>query len=180
VLLSWGLAAVVLSFQPRWRASITACLLAVALMAWPVARADFGRFEQGLFSAEVPFRKLEREWIAYGKVLREVSRPGARIALFPAGAIVYFSQRGGVDLLGKVDPYVANLPVSTRRPNGNVCWRSAPGHNKEDDAGVFALRLPEFSRYQTPRDFAHRYVKFCCREMRFFVLQGTAHGAEER
>jgi hypothetical protein len=157
--LAWGLAAVLSTrIAPRW-AHALAWVAASACVIAPIARDDLARVASGLFSRDVPLRSLEREWIAYGKTFAEISKPGARIAICPAGAIVYFSGRGGVDLLGKVDPWVARLPVSTRRPKGNACWRDAPGHNKEDDAGSFERRQPEWSRVHPPPAFRARYVK---------------------
>jgi hypothetical protein len=159
LLLAWGLAAALSALvAPRW-AQALAWLAASACVIAPLARDDLPRVANGLFSRRVPLRSLEREWIAYGKTFAEISRPGARIAICPAGAIVYFSGRGGVDLLGKVDPWVARLPVSTSRPKADACWRDAPGHNKEDDAGSFERRRPEWSRVHPPAAFRARYVK---------------------
>ena len=68
--------------------------------------------------------------------------PGNRAAAFGIGSTYYFSQTYGVDLLGKIDPYIANL-----RP---VPGKTVPGHNKFDfDHSLRALRsdyvLAEFS-----------------------------------
>jgi hypothetical protein len=180
MLLCWGAASTLLQLAPRPRLAIPASCFFFAIAAWPVARTDLPRTFAGVFSADVPLRGLEREWIEYGKTFREVARPGARIAVCPAGAIVYFSERGGVDLLGKVDPFVAHLDVSPRRPNGNVCWRNAPGHNKEDDERTFALREPEFSRYHPPKVFKASYGKVKHRGMTFYVRRGTPYLVEPR
>lgn len=168
--LAWGLAAALaVLVAPRWGHALVWIAASACVLA-PVAGDDFARVWNGLFSREVPLRTLEREWIAYGKAFAEISRPGARIAICPAGAIVYFSGRGGVDLLGKVDPWVARLPVSMTRPTGNVCWRYAPGHNKEDDAGSFERRQPEWSRVHPPPAFRARYVKVKHDGKLFFAL----------
>lgn len=50
--------------------------------------------------------------------------PTTRVADLAAGAMFYFSERPGVDLLGKVDPHIARLPAR--------CSTSVPGHNKFD------------------------------------------------
>jgi hypothetical protein len=160
-LLVWGLAALILSYAPRWRPSLIAAALSCALAAWPVVRVDFARMQEGLWSDTVPVRQLERDWIRYGKAFERISRPGARIAVCPAGAIIYFSHRGGVDLLGK--------------PKNNACWRNAPGHNKEDDVAVFALRQPEFSRYRPPPEHLPRYTKIKHEGMQFYALRDTPY-----
>jgi arabinofuranosyltransferase len=160
MLLVWGLWALVGCFESRWLPSLVTLAVALPLAIFPIVRtAESPRVTEALFSETVPVRNLERDWIRYGKAFREISEPGARIAVCPAGAIIYFSERGGVDLLGKVDPYVARLPVSTRKPRYNACWRDAPGHNKCDDVAVFELRKPEYSRPGPPKPLAKAYTK---------------------
>jgi len=58
-----------------------------------------------------------------GLLAREITTPDARVAVFWAGAIPYFSERTGVDLLGKSDPVVARQRVIDP-------WILLPGHNK--------------------------------------------------
>jgi hypothetical protein len=167
--LVWGLCGVIAALSNRPLSSVLACALALPIAFWPPFHEDrAARAREALFQETLGTRTLERDWIRYGKAFREISQPGARIAVCPAGAIVYFSERGGVDLLGKVDPFVARLPVSTRRPANNVCWRNAPGHNKEDDRAVFELRKPEFSRYRPPPEAAALYAKVRYKEFLFF------------
>jgi hypothetical protein len=140
---------------------------------------------RGFYAATVvadlpPPRSLERTWIEYGKRFADVSKPGARIAVCPAGAIIYFSHRGGVDLLGKIEPYVAHLPAALTRPVGAYCWRDAPGHNKEDVAGVFRLRDPEFSRYPPPPGFEERYYQLRSGDDTFYVRNDIRPAVRDR
>jgi arabinofuranosyltransferase len=172
--LIWGQCVFVHGLGGRWPVRLSALAWSLALSTWVAAGGGgLAQLRAGLFERDSPVRELERQWIAYGKVFEEVSRPGARIALCPAGAIVYFAHRGGVDLLGKIEPLVAHLTVAPSRPANNRCWRSAPGHNKEDDAAVFAARQPEFSRYEPPLAQRARYRKFSYKGQRFFVLRDT-------
>jgi arabinofuranosyltransferase len=171
VLLVWGCIALLVSLPAR--RLFAGCALALLVAAAPVvADARGSRLLEGLFGVS-PQRGLEREWIRYGKAFQQISRSGARIAVCPAGAIIYFSQRGGVDLLGKLDPYVAHLPVATHKPANNRCWRDAPGHNKEDDARVFELRNPDFSRYRPPPEQAQRYRKLKFEGQQFYARQDS-------
>jgi hypothetical protein len=167
--LVWSACSVVAALSDRPRFAAIACLIALPIVYWPpFHEGRAARAREALFEETLGTRTLERDWIRYGKAFREISEPGARIAVCPAGAIVYFSDRGGVDLLGKVDPFVARLPVSDRRPPNNACWRNAPGHNKEDDAAVFELRKPEFSRYRPPPPVASQYAKLKYKGYQFF------------
>jgi hypothetical protein len=172
LLLVWSMSAVLAACASSLKTTALACALALPIAFWPLAHDDGGaRVRDVLLKDTTGSRTLEREWIQYGKAFREISAPGARIALCPAGAIVYFSERGGVDLLGKVDPFVARLPVSTRKPKYNACWRNAPGHNKEDDVAVFELRKPEYSRYRPPPKIAPLYRKVRYENFQFFQRQ---------
>jgi hypothetical protein len=65
----------------------------------------------------------DARWARIGMVIREQSDPDIRVAVVWAGAIPYFSERQCIDILGKADSVIANLP-----PRGSFI----PGHNKWD------------------------------------------------
>lgn len=62
--------------------------------------------------------------------LREITRPDAVVAVVWAGAIPYFSERAGLDLLGKMDRRIARGPC--RLPKGRRWTAFYPGHMKWD------------------------------------------------
>lgn len=174
-LLSWSLVLLIAAGARTWYTRALCSVWCVLLMAAPVfAHNGLKHLQDGLLAAQSPVRTNERSWIRYGKRFREISEPGARIALCRAGAIVYFSHRGGVDLLGKVEPIVAQLPVSESRPRNMACWRNAPGHNKGDDARVYAERQPEFARGKLPPDQRKLYIHVEHQGSHFFVRKGTS------
>jgi hypothetical protein len=72
----------------------------------------------GGFAVKEDQRQTER-----GLLLREATAPGDVIAVSYAGAPIYYSQRAGIDLLGKSDDVVARSA-----PRGDFY----PGHNKWD------------------------------------------------
>ena len=81
----------------------------------------------GLISAESSRRSQSETANAYlGLTIRQNTAPDAVVAHFWAGAAAYFSDRAGVDLLGKCDPHIARLEGH----EGLV----RPGHNKYDFA----------------------------------------------
>ena len=69
------------------------------------------------------YRSVDQRATELGLVLQEVTDPGARIAVVSAGAPIYYSERAGIDLLGKNDAVVAALPSQ---------GRFLPGHTKRD------------------------------------------------
>ena len=174
VILSWSNCLLICgAARARWTRVLTAAW-SLLLVAAPVFANDgAGQIQRGVFAASSRLRTNERDWIEYGKQLREISLPGARIAVCPAGAIIYFSHRGGVDLLGKVDPYVAHLPVSEKRTRDMGCWRYAPGHNKADDPKVFAREQPEFARGKIPAKQRGNYFHIKYKSNTFFVRKNT-------
>lgn len=136
---------------PRsWRAGAFLCLW-LALLLPMLMQPGFFRFMREC-------RKLNKEraeysWIRYGQILEKISRPGARVAISPAGAIIYFSHRGGVDLYGKCEPLIAHQSVTDN---------TRPGHNKKTEkrvAELFKLRRPEFSKEAPPREVRALYRK---------------------
>lgn len=68
-------------------------------------------------------------------VLKNHTPPESRVADFWAGIVFYFSERRGVDLLGKNDPYIARLPAR----HGDI-----PGHNKFDFAYSLGVLKPDY------------------------------------
>jgi hypothetical protein len=179
LLLGLSIATVALRVRAAWLPLVV--LLCTAAALDPVVRQNgsLERHAQRLLAARPPLRELERSWIEYGKRFEEISKLGARIAVCPAGAIVYFSHRGGVDLLGKIDPFVARLPATETRPPSGRCWQHNPGHNKENDAGSFKLRNPDFSRYRPPQDFEPMYRELAHQGARFYVRRNTPFLREE-
>jgi hypothetical protein len=68
-----------------------------------------------------------------GLTLKEITLPGASIAVVSAGGTIYFSERNGVDLYGKMDKVIAH--TKPRAPKGLVDFADTrPGHAKWDYA----------------------------------------------
>ena len=64
--------------------------------------------------------------------INALTAPGASIGVIWAGTLPYYTDRIGVDFLGKSDPRIARLPADV---TGSVSWGgmiSVPGHNKYD------------------------------------------------
>ncbi len=59
-----------------------------------------------------------------GLLIAKNTSPDSRIADSMAGSVFYYSDRYGIDLLGKTDPYIARLAA--------VPGATVPGHNKWD------------------------------------------------
>lgn len=140
----------------RWRAGACA-FLALLVSTGPIwiMQSDGLTTLANLFDLRTPPLQqdlLVSVWSTDGKWLRQVTRPGARIGACGVGAIIYFSHRGGIDLLGKVEPLVARQPVRREATPDSRCWRRFPGagHNKEDVPLVFAQRRPEISLVAPP------------------------------
>jgi len=87
----------------------------------------FKWLQDGGYGVQFTQQQVER-----GIVLGQVTKPGARIAVMVAGAPIYYSDRAGLDLLGKSDRKIAReAPRRTFHP----------GHNKYDyEYGVLQAR----------------------------------------
>jgi hypothetical protein len=69
-------------------------------------------------------RESEVENVKIGLMIRKNTSPAARVAETAIGSTLYFSQRRGIDLLGKCDPYVARIPTTMSGAKA--------GHNRFD------------------------------------------------
>lgn len=175
--LATGLAVVAATFVGEfWArfASLSACM-AIAFLPTLLTPDWAAMVAETLVAEEVTPRRWERRWIEYGRAFEEISHPGARMALCPAGAIVYFSHRGGVDLLGKMEPIVSRSNTRLTAPKPRLCWRGFAGHNKEESHEVFKQRRPEFSRVQPPEPYAGDYVAVSYGKQQFYALRSSPY-----
>lgn len=137
-------------------ASRRAWWLAMAVSLAPACCGAVQGYRELLLSlmpeSVVPRRiRLEQSWVLSGLAIREASLPGARAAVETAGAPIYFSDRGGVDRLGKCEPLIARLKT--------VDLTSFSGHNKRDDLLLFRETRPELSLFPPPPEVRDRYVR---------------------
>lgn len=164
--LTLALAALVerMGHTPRARAAVFAYAALVA--ALPLA-LDARLPKLLREAARFKTKRFEPAWIKYGMSLEKITHPGARIALQPAGAIIYFSHRGGLDLLGKCEPFVASLPVNAPdRP---------PGHNKQYIDELLLKERPEISRKRPPEALEPLYRGVSYKGDVFFVRRDSPH-----
>jgi len=99
------------------------CLLTVPSFVWAYSS----------FLSPIP---IESGNAKVGLYLKENTPPDAVVAHSSAGSAFYFSGRRGVDLLGKMDPYIAKQPPANE---GTV-----PGHNKFDYAYSLGELQPDY------------------------------------
>lgn len=141
---------------------IGALLVMLAPAIHTLSTTDLARHYFCSIGSPYPKDTITERFIHTGKILKTVSKPGARVAVCGAGAIVYFSHRGGVDVLGKIDPYVARLEVPETFPPERRCIRLFPGagHNKEDIPNLFRMRQPDISVLLPPKAELNNWVMF--------------------
>jgi hypothetical protein len=78
---------------------------------------------------------FEERWTRLGWLIRENTSPETRVAFNGAGCAFYFSDRYGIDLLGKTDRVVAHSPAHA--------GLDRPGHNKYDYAHSLGELRPD-------------------------------------
>jgi hypothetical protein len=132
----------------------------------------------GLFDDRVGVTRkddLALTWKRQGQSVRRITTAGATIATCAAGAVVYFSHRGAIDLLGKVDPHVARLPATATPPPDARCWRGFPGagHNKEDIRGSFRRTPPDLSLVEPPKRELRHFRRVTYGRYVFWARKGS-------
>lgn len=95
----------------------------------PVVTLGLGGLSLGVLPGQIPELTARRSMaetgnVMIGMLLAQNTDRSAKVAHFWAGAAAYFSERIGIDMLGKCDPTIAR----TRAHEG----LHAPGHNKYD------------------------------------------------
>ncbi len=86
------------------------------------------RFKDEIFFSSLPF-DVSRNIIRINTAIfiNKFTSKEATIGVFAAGAIPYYTDRRGIDFLGKADKYIAHLP-----PHTSGVIAKIPGHNKFD------------------------------------------------
>lgn len=84
-------------------------------------------FSEGIYQVE-----YNEDNVLYALNLKEFTKPSAVVGVFWAGAIPYYSERDGIDFLGKSDKYIARLKPDVSGTISSSGMKSIPGHNKYD------------------------------------------------
>jgi hypothetical protein len=113
--------------------------------------------------------------------LRRVTTPEASMTLARAGTIPYFSDRIGIDLLGKNDTHIAHEPMRRSSSGLRALIEFRPGHMKYDYAYSIGERRPDLvlQLWQHPKDvqpyLAKYYEAIRLEGWCIYVRQGSAN-----
>lgn len=83
-----------------------------------------------------------RRMVQRAYLLRNVTRPTAKIALVWAGIVPYYADRQTVDISGKNDRYIGRLPMHRSPSSPEYAW-FLPGHLKWDYAHSLGRLRPD-------------------------------------
>lgn len=90
-------------------------------------------FGSGLYFLQNNAHLLKTEFIntEIGKEIKKISKPNAKIGVFWAGSIAYYSERQMIDFLGKSDSYISKAQPNRKLKNQKYNFNDFhPGHNK--------------------------------------------------
>jgi len=106
--------------------------------------ADF-RFARQMFLLDFPYQNdYMRAHVEAAIALNNLTDEDATIAVFWAGSLPYYLERKTIDLLGKSDKYIANLPPDMSGQSAGFGMVSIPGHNKHDLNYSVKVLLPTY------------------------------------
>ncbi len=176
-------AEVVLKAHPRLWAALRAPIV-VLLSVAATTRLNAGYesdilLKKGGFLADAA--DANRGNVDTALALRELALPGMTIGVSWAGAIPFYSELPGVDLLGKCDPRIAALPPDLSGKVSGSGMRSVPGHNKYDLTYSIQQRQPTYiQEYRWGRQnlrewVAGRYVSVVYRGALLCLLENSPH-----
>lgn len=106
-----------------------ACFLVVIGVSYVHNNRFIGQmiFRESIFSVE--YNAINTN---FALRLKEISKPNASVGVIWAGAIPYYSERDGIDFLGKSDKYIAGLKPDLTVFTSVYGMKTLPGHNKYD------------------------------------------------
>ena len=81
------------------------------------------------------YNRFDSDNIRLGLLIKQNTPKTVKVADVAAGTVFYFSERTGIDFLGKTDPHVARLPA--------VPQATRAGHNKFDYDFSLGVRRPD-------------------------------------
>ena len=106
-------------------------------------------------------------------ILRDITKPNARIALVWAGIMPYFADREIVDISGKNDRHIARLPAHRAVDDSKRFRHFHPGHLKWDYHWSIAQMQPDVAlQVEYPPGEAETYL---VHDYRRVLLDGTSY-----
>jgi arabinofuranosyltransferase len=103
---------------------------ALALTLFWLLRWTAEIYRTDLFTLTPFYSKASAADVNTALTIKRLTDASATVASFGAGLIPYYSERRGIDPLGKCDPVIARLPIGPKVPG--FPEGSLPGHNKYD------------------------------------------------
>jgi arabinofuranosyltransferase len=173
----------VLSARPRLWAALRAAIVVLVSVAAAI-RLNAGYADDILLRKTgylADAAEANRGNVDTALALRELALPGMTIGVSWAGAIPFYSELPGVDLLGKCDPHIAALPPDLSGKVSGSGMRSVPGHNKYDLRYSIQQRQPTYiQEYRWGRQnlrewVAGRYVSVVYRGALLCLLENSPH-----
>ena len=159
-----------LSFGERWPVPLRSVLTVLAVgaaLAFAHTAAN-ERFEKNLtFEKDPLYLKYSKHNTEIGLALNKLLEPTATMGLTWAGTIPYYSERRGIDFLGKVDRRIAALKPDLSGRLKTFGMNTLPGHNKYDlEYSMGELRPTYVYMYRWGRDNMSKMVRERYRRVR--------------
>lgn len=112
------------------RSYVTTILVVLGLLSFNALKGP-GSLRQWALLDPPALARDNRHMVQRALILRDLTRPEAKVALVWAGIMPYFADRRMIDISGKNDRYIARLPMHTA-PSGPGFDYFLPGHLKWD------------------------------------------------
>jgi hypothetical protein len=161
--------------------AVAAAMVSLNSIHGPAGLAEAALLRPPLHAGEGGENQMDVE---QALALRDVTAPGATVAVVRAGTIPYFAGRTAIDLLGKNDRYVAHEPP--RLSGGFLAFRDfRPGHVKFDFAYSIGRLEPDVilqlrQREEAATPFLQDYDDALLNGARIYVRRGSANVFRDR
>lgn len=117
----------------------------------------------------------------YALALKEISDEEATVGVIWAGAVPYFSERDGIDFLGKSDRYISRVKPNLNWSTAEWGMKTYPGHNKYDlKYSILELRpdfieRPDWFDQYVGTDPSYNYRVHVYKGVSFYVRSDSSH-----
>lgn len=146
-----------ISFSKSWFTNLALIGFSLAALAnFNFIQRDPAYLRRWLLLRPPIFIEGNKEDTRIALAVRKSTTPDATVAVVTAGAIPYFSERPCLDLLGKNDAYIAQLPAHTAETLEEI----RPGHMKWDyDYSIGELKPDMIVQLWGDKEIAYEYIE---------------------
>jgi hypothetical protein len=114
-----------------WGNLVLVIFVVIAMISFNFLQGNIKSLERWLLLRQPMFTVGSNYYVQIARDIEKITHPEARIAVVAAGTVPYFTERPAIDMLGKNDSWIAQLPAFVNSSFTDL-EKFRPGHMKWD------------------------------------------------